>query len=436
MDERPSALVRSIAGRNPAQPSPIHVVWELTLACDLGCRHCGSRAGKARPDELSTDECLEVVDQLVAMGVREVSLIGGEAYLRDDWTTVARALSSQGVFVSMTTGARNLDAARVQAAVDAGLGAISISLDGLEATHDALRGAKGAWRAAVDAARRVAATPIKLATNTQVNRLSLPELPAIAELLADIGSRSWQVQLTVPMGRAADRPELLLQPHDLLELFPLLVWIKREKLGPAGIRLFAGNNVGYFGPWEQALRYGGEAGSHWSGCSAGKWSIGLEADGRIKACPSLPTESYGGGTTRQRTIADAVANAPEVNQLRQRTRDDLWGFCKTCYYGDVCLAGCTWTSHVFLGKPGNNPYCIHRALELDRQGLRERLVKVGPAPGRPFDHGLFALHVEPAPPLDERPSIAGIDLARVTSLTLDDASAWDDAERGQRLAPG
>lgn len=55
--------------RRPTQddvekPHPIYCVWEITLACDLGCKHCGSRAGKARPDELTTEQCLDVVHQL------------------------------------------------------------------------------------------------------------------------------------------------------------------------------------------------------------------------------------------------------------------------------------------------------------------------------------------------------------------------------------
>src|SRR5882672_633144 len=61
--------------------TPVHVVWEITLACDLKCMHCGSRAGHRRPRELDTRECLEVVDALARLGTREVSLIGGEAYL-------------------------------------------------------------------------------------------------------------------------------------------------------------------------------------------------------------------------------------------------------------------------------------------------------------------------------------------------------------------
>src|SRR5438105_15141290 len=64
---------------------PIYAVWEITLACDLACRHCGSRAGRERPDELTTAEALDLVDQIADLGVKEVTLIGGEAYLREDW---------------------------------------------------------------------------------------------------------------------------------------------------------------------------------------------------------------------------------------------------------------------------------------------------------------------------------------------------------------
>ena len=56
---------------------PRHAVWELTLRCDQACRHCGSRAGIARPNELSTAECLDLVRQLAELGMMEVTLIGG-----------------------------------------------------------------------------------------------------------------------------------------------------------------------------------------------------------------------------------------------------------------------------------------------------------------------------------------------------------------------
>jgi radical SAM protein with 4Fe4S-binding SPASM domain len=431
-----SPRLRTVRPEDCERPHPLYCVWEITLQCDLGCRHCGSRAGKARHDELTTEECFDVVSQLAELGIREVTLIGGEAYLRDDWHLIAAEIKRQGMVCGMTTGARNLNEARIQQAVDAGLALISISIDGLEATHDAVRGAKGSWKAATEAARRIAETPIRLATNTQINRLSMPELPAMADLLADIGSKAWQIQLTVPMGRAADRPELVLQPYDLLELFPMLVWIKQTRLTPRGIRLYPGNNVGYFGPYEHLLRFGGERGSHWKGCSAGKWTLGLEADGKIKGCPSLPSDQYTGGNIRSMGIAEAVESTPELRYFRERTVEDLWGYCKTCYYAEECKAGCSWTSHCMFGKPGNNPYCIHRAMMHERQGLRERLVKLGPAPGRPFDHGLFDLVVEPIPEDEDTPKLLDLVEIEPSALSLDAGSAWDRHIIKERLRKG
>ena len=80
--------------------------------------------------------------------------------------------------------------------------------------------------------------------------------------------------------------------------------------------------------------------------------------------------------------------------MRDRTVDDLWGYCRTCYYADVCRAGCTWTGFSLFGKPGNNPLCHHRALEMRQRGKRERLVRVEAPPGAPFDHGKFEIVVE------------------------------------------
>jgi radical SAM protein with 4Fe4S-binding SPASM domain len=135
--------------------------------------------------------------------------------------------------------------------------------------------------------------------------------------------------------------------------------------------------------------------------------IGLEADGTIKGCPSLPTSPYGGGNIRTMSLEKLWRTSKPLAFNRTRTITDLWGFCRTCYYADICRGGCTWTTHVLFGKPGNNPYCHYRCLELAKRGLRERIRKTAPAPGRPFDFGQFELIVEP---LDDSPQDAGITL--------------------------
>jgi len=377
------------------QTRPIYAVWEITLRCDLACVHCGSRAGRARPDELTTAECLDLVEQMADLGVQEATLIGGEAYLRDDWLQIVRALRARGLQASMTTGGRGLTRERARSGADAGLQSVSVSLDGLEATHDRLRGVRGSFQSALEALANLREVGVGICVNTQVNRLSIPELPAILETAIAAGARAWQVQLTAAMGRAADQPDLLPQPSDLLELFPMLARLK-ARCDEAGVRLWPGNNLGYFGPFESILR-GTMPRGHMSSCGAGRSTLGIEADGAIKGCPSLQTNPWTGGNIRDASLRDIWERAAPLRHTRDRTVDELWGFCRTCYYAEECRAGCTWTAFSLFGKPGNNPLCHHRALELQRQGKRERLVPVAPAPGEPFDNGRFEILIEEIP---------------------------------------
>lgn len=426
-DGAPPRPARDVTTDDRAAPHPLYCVWEITRACDLGCKHCGSRAGPSRPGELSTEACLDVVRELDELGIREVTLIGGEAYLREDWHVIAAEITRRGMRCGMTAGARNLTAERIQRAVDAGIRTVSVSIDGLEATHDAQRGSAGSWRAAVEAARALAATPIRLAINTQINRLSMPELPAMASLLDEIGSKAWQIQLTVPMGHAAGRPKLLLQPYELLELYPLLGWVKKHRLDPKGIKLYPGNNIGDFGPYEQALRCGGDRGAYWQGCSADEWTLGLAADGKLQSYPFPPSDRWTGGHLGRDALAATLRTTPDLTYVKNRTKDDFWGFCRDCYYADVCKAGCLWTSYVLFGRDGNNPYCIHRAMEHDQRGQRERLTLAAMAPGGPFDRGRFKLSTEPSrrsAASTTAPGALEFSHSEVTQLNWDSSSIW------------
>jgi radical SAM protein with 4Fe4S-binding SPASM domain len=379
---------------------PTYAVWELTLRCDLACRHCGSRAGRARPEELTTAEALGLVEQLARLGVLEVSLIGGEAYLRDDWVIVARAIRDAGMEVNLVTGGRGFTRERAEQARAAGVRNISVSIDALEATHDELRGVRGSFQSALAALAAAREAGLAVAANTQIARPALREIEPLTELLADQGVYGWQVAMTAPMGRAADEPGLILEPYQVLEVMALLARVQ-PRLAARGVRLWPGNDIGYFGPYDAILR-AHMPGRHMAPCGAGRATLGIEADGTVKGCPSLPTEAYGGGNVRDHSLVEIWERAAPLRFTRDRTVDDLWGHCRSCYYAEDCLGGCSWTAHTLFGRPGNNPFCHHRALELLRAGKRERLVLETPAPGKPFDHGVFACLLEDWP-ADELP---------------------------------
>ncbi len=122
---------------------------------------------------------------------------------------------------------------------EAGIQQVSVSIDGARETHDWLRGKAGFWDACFVTLQHLRQAGIPISCNTQINRLSAPELPLIYADIVEAGCRAWQLAMTVPMGRAADRPEILLQPPEFMAVFPLLNvlagWAERD-----GVLFFPG----------------------------------------------------------------------------------------------------------------------------------------------------------------------------------------------------
>lgn len=412
---------------------PVHVVWEITLACDLKCLHCGSRAGTRRRNELSTAECLEVVEHLARLGTREVSLIGGEAYLRRDWTEIIRAIRSHGIYCAIQTGGRNLTPKRLASAVEAGLQGIGVSLDGLEELHDRVRGVRGSFARALDTLRRAKEAGLNISVNTQIGAETMAQLPQLMETILGTGAKQWQIQLTVAMGNAVDNDHLLLQPYRLLQLMPLLAELYTAGAS-RGLLMVVGNNIGYFGPYEHVWRGFGDEHIHWSGCSAGHTVLALEADGTVKGCPSLATVGFAGGNVRTLSLEQIWATSREMHFGRLRSVDDLWGFCRSCYYADICRGGCTWTSHSLLGRPGNNPYCHYRVLQLHKQGLRERVVKLRDAPHSSFAIGEFEVVTESIPS-DDMPAEIVTRAASQSQLVQLERPVTSSSPRDGRVPP-
>lgn len=395
---------RSVRAGTPF--APIHVVWELTMRCDHACAHCGSRAAKPRPDELDTPELLDVAAALVKMGTREVALIGGEAYLHPGVFELSRFFTDNDVRVIMQTGGRGLTPKLARDLAAAGMASVGVSVDGPEAVHDELRASVGSHRAAIAGLYNARDAGMLTSSNTQVNRLNAHLLRETLAALRPTGIVAWRAQLTAPMGRAADRPDWILEPWRILDVVDTLGAIQGEIAEEAHangtpvkrmLDIQLGNNLGYYGPHEQVLRSRpGTTATWYQGCTAGRYVLSIESDGTIKACPSLPTAPYVGGNVRDVDIAAAWSDEPALAFARTDERvSELWGFCKTCMYADICKGGCTFTAHTTLGRRGNNPFCYHRAATLKKRGLRERLVHKERAGGQPYDFGRFELVEEP-----------------------------------------
>ena len=190
-------------------------------------------------------------------GTREVVLIGGEAYLHpgflDDRPRARERAASRP---TMTTGGRGITASSRAQMADAGhaRGVGQRRRPRGDARSDA-RARRGSFAAATAALahlrdaghRRPRRTPTSTGSTSATSSRSTSSY-------ARCGIGAWQVQITAPLGRAADRPELLLQPWDLLDLVPRIAALKERAFARTASLLMPGNNLGYFGPEEALLR--------------------------------------------------------------------------------------------------------------------------------------------------------------------------------------
>ena len=136
------------AWRGGFEASPLVVIWEVTRACDLACVHCrASAVPKRDPLELSTDEGGRLIRDLRGFGHPVFVLTGGDPLLRPDLETLVAAAAQERFPVALSpAGTPLLSHARLRRLRDAGLGSVSISLDGSCASvHDAFRRVPGSF---------------------------------------------------------------------------------------------------------------------------------------------------------------------------------------------------------------------------------------------------------------------------------------------------
>ena len=125
---------------------PGQVVWETTLCCNLKCLHCGSSAGKARLNELTTKEAIQLCKDLAELNTQQVCLMGGEPFLRKDWHIIAKQVKDQNMKLLVISNGYNINKDIISKLVELEPHSVSTSLDGATAkTHDYIRGVNGSF---------------------------------------------------------------------------------------------------------------------------------------------------------------------------------------------------------------------------------------------------------------------------------------------------
>jgi radical SAM protein len=377
----PSGFDRAPGGSHPGyfevdfSRTPFVVAWETTRACALSCRHCRASAMPARDaGELTTEEGVRLIDDLVTIGKPIFILTGGDPFMRPDLPELAAYAVQCGLRVALSPSATALATTeRLSRLRDIGISMVQVSLDGLEATHDAFRGVPGSFARTLHIMRETRALGIPLQIGTTVTSLNRNDLPALAALLAGFDIQVWNAFFLVPTGRGL-RSDMLSagEAENVLEWLwaqskqqpfrvrttaaqhyrRVVIQHERQERGlppdqPASDVTWEATGAGY------AFREG--VAPKQQGVNDGNGFAFVSHTGEV--CPSgflqMPV-----GNVRQTSIIDLYRDHPLFRRLRDPGQ--LQGKCSRCAYRAVC-GGSRARAWALTGDPmASDPLCAYQ----------------------------------------------------------------------------
>jgi radical SAM protein with 4Fe4S-binding SPASM domain len=347
--------------------APFLVVWDVTHRCNLRCLHCYQDAQKTLPDELTTEEAREVLDDLADAGVAAVAFSGGEPLMRRDMPELITYAKKKGFFVSLASNGTLIDDPVAGDLASRGLDYIEISLDGMDAAHhDRFRGVSGAFDRSLRGIRACVKAGLDTCIATTVTRDTLDQVPGIHRLGGTLGVSRMMCFNFIPTGRGTTMADRDITPEQREDLLRWILATDRRGEGPLVLSTapqFArvaledeapgGIPVGHF-------YYGGEIEGKTAalaefigGCGAGRIYCSIEPTGDVQPCVFLPITV---GNLRTASFEQIWHTSEVLEHLR--SRDTLKGHCGECQYHLIC-GGCrarAWAYYRDLDAP--DPGCI------------------------------------------------------------------------------
>lgn len=300
--------------------------WESTLRCNVSCRHCGSDCKKLpdKPD-MPLEDFLPVLDNIAAhTDPHKVFVIisGGEPLVRDDLERCGQEIYKRGFPWGMVTNALYLTKERFDALVDAGMHSMTVSIDGLKENHNWMRRHKDSFDRCSEALDILAnQTSVIYDVVTCVNTRNYDDLPALKEFLISKNVPGWRIFTIIPVGRAANDPEMQISPEQLRGLMQFIKANRKEG------RLHTSYSCeGFLGELETEVR------DHFYFCQAGVMVASVLIDGSISACGSIRA-NYHQGNIYQDDFWEVWQNKFQPYRDRSWMRKDE---CKDCKYFRYC----------------------------------------------------------------------------------------------------
>ncbi len=332
-----------------AQDFDFLIQWHLTERCNLRCKHCYQDNKKI--EEMSFLEIAETIETAAQM-VQEwqetydiqflpsFNVTGGEPFLREDFFGILELMVATGFEVYILSNGTLITREIARTLANLGVHGVQISLEGLERTHDLIRG-PGSFAAAVAGIRDLLDAGVKVSLNTTLSQMNAGDFPDLAELAVSLGVPRLGFSRLVPSGRGLALLDQMLTTQQVKEIYGRIAGLQI-----AGLEITTGDPVA--SQMNLTSPPAAEDGAiALGGCAAGVSGLTLLPDGTVTPCRRLPLAI---GNVRRDSLRELWATSPVLEALRDRTR--YQGRCGACQRWAQCR-GCRAIAYAYSQAQGS-----------------------------------------------------------------------------------
>jgi len=348
--------------QSPARLSYFNIQWHLTARCQQNCLHCYMRDEPTYLSELENEldhkTCLKIIDDYVdSFGEKcrlQINFTGGDPLLRKDIFDLLKYARKRGIRVNIL-GNPNLVTPKIAKDLKkVGLGHYQLSIDGLEKTHDKLRGRKGLFKDTLRAIKVLEDAGVATTVMFTVSKINAEELIRVIHVLVEKGVSVFDFARFVPIGSGRGLREAILTPHEYHKLLLQLLY-EYKRLNEKGVKTVLGQKenlwnllfqeLGFFKP-DLKIKH-----LILGGCSLGSSILTILADGTVYSCRRLPVKI---GKVPEQSLWDIFINSPEHNKIRRGIKN---GKCRGCNLFQYCRGCPAVTYGVYSDYSASDPQC-------------------------------------------------------------------------------
>jgi len=312
---------------------------EITGRCQLRCRHCFNRSGPDNHNELSLEVIERFLDEMIGWNAHYLRISGGEPTFHRQFREVIDACQRRQIKIAMNS--HGIYSSETLAYLKtAPIDLFLISVDGLEANNDAIRGA-GTFQRAIGSCRKLHQAGQKVMISYHVgagNQVDIGELIALAAKIG-IGVKVSPIR---PIGRAVEElPRALIQPEDHFQVVQKVVELRRDY---PNIQILTDFDI-----LEGTAPGDCQRDPNASSCKAGRTMVNINYDGSIYPCAFFvtPAGEFSAGNICDQSVTEVWKNSPVFQPFRVHQKSET---CRSCgHYQRQCVGGCPAIAHATTG---------------------------------------------------------------------------------------